>query len=140
MVVGIRATNGYCENDDQCVARTSGKDRSQGRHGTQVFRLDTELGTIVEANTTLSTQLAEAFLLLGSQQDLMETREKAFEERIETLRDKVLVVTEEFQEQTRSLDGEILLLKQAMMQGIPSTSDLPPIKMRVPKTKPFGGA
>ena len=35
--------------------------------GTQVSRLDAEIGITTEANTTLSTQLAEAFLLLGSQ-------------------------------------------------------------------------
>ena len=34
--------------------------------GTQVTRIDVEIGTATEANTTLSTQLAEAFLLLGS--------------------------------------------------------------------------
>ena len=33
--------------------------------GTQVSRLDAEIGIAIEANTTLSTQLAEAFLLLG---------------------------------------------------------------------------
>ena len=38
----------------------------------------------------------------------MESREKGFEERMETLRDKVLAVTEEFQERTRSLEGEIV--------------------------------
>ena len=72
--------------------------RIEAEVGTQVSRLDVELSTIAEANTTLSTQLAESFLLLGSQRDLMETREKAFEERMETFRDKVLVVTEEFQD------------------------------------------
>ena len=34
--------------------------------GTQVSRLDAEIGTAAEVNTTLSTQLVEAFLLLGS--------------------------------------------------------------------------
>ena len=33
--------------------------------GTQVSRLDIKMGTSVEENTILSTQLAEAFLLLG---------------------------------------------------------------------------
>ena len=70
--------------------------RIEAELGTQMSRLDAELGTTVEANTTLPTQLAEAFLLLGSQRDLMETCKKAFEERMETLRDKVLAVTEEF--------------------------------------------
>ena len=60
-------------------------------------RLDAELGTTVEANTTLSTQLSEAFLLLASQWDLMEKHEKACEEPMETLSNKVLVVIEEFQ-------------------------------------------
>ena len=32
----------------------------------QVSRLDAEIGTTAEANITLSTQLVEAFLLLGS--------------------------------------------------------------------------
>ena len=68
-----------------------------GMHGS---RLDAELGTTAEANTTLSNKLAEAFLLLGSLWDLMETCEKAFEERMESLRDKVLAMTEEFQERT----------------------------------------
>ena len=77
--------------------------RIEAEVGTRVSRLDVELGTTYEANTTLSTYLAEAFLLLGSQRDLMETCEKASEEWMETLRDKVLAVTEEFQERTRSL-------------------------------------
>ena len=89
--------------------------RIEAKVGTQVSRLDEEIGTATEANTTLSTQLVEAFLLLGSQRDLMETCEKAFEERMETLLDKVLEVTEEFQERTRTLEGEIVLLKRAMV-------------------------
>ena len=79
--------------------------RIEAEVGTQMSKLDAEIGTTAEANTTLSTQLAEAFLLLDSQRDLMETRERAFEERMETLRDKVLAVTEEFQERTRSLEA-----------------------------------
>ena len=59
-------------------------------------RLDAELGTTIEANTTLSTQLAKSFLLLGSQRDLMETHEKAFDEWMDTLYDKFLAMTEEF--------------------------------------------
>ena len=59
---------------------------------------------------------------------------------METLCNKVLVVTEEFQERTRSLEGEIVLLKRAMVQGTPSASNLPPAKVRVPEPKPFGGA
>ena len=34
--------------------------------GTQVSRLDAEIGTATEANTTLSTQIADAVLLLDS--------------------------------------------------------------------------
>ena len=98
------------------------------------------MGTAVEANTTLSTQLAEALLLVGLQRDLMEMRKKAFDERMDTLRNKVLAMTEEFQERTTSLEGEIVLLKQAMVQGTPFASDSPPAKVRVPEPKPFGGA
>ena len=36
---------------------------------------------------------------------MMETREKAFEEWMDALQDKVLTMTEEFQERTRSLKG-----------------------------------
>ena len=49
-------------------------------------------------------------------------------------------MTKEFEERTRSLEGEIVLLKRAVVQGTPSTSDLPPAKVRVPEPKPFGGA
>ena len=113
--------------------------RVEVKVGSQVSRLDTELGTPTEANMTLSTQLAEAFLLFSSHWDLRETREKAFEEQMDTLRDKVLAMTEEL-EWTRSLEGEIILLKQAMVKGTPSTSDPPPTKVRVPEPKPFSGA
>ena len=89
--------------------------RIEAEIDTLVSRLDMEIGTAAEANTTLSTQLAEAFLLLGSQRDLMETRKRAFEEWMETLRDKVLVIIGELQERTRSLEGEIILLKRAMV-------------------------
>ena len=41
----------------------------------------------------------------------METREKVVKERMETLHDKMRVMTEEFEEWTRSLEGEIVLLK-----------------------------
>ena len=50
---------------------------------TQVTRLDVGLGNAVEANSTLSTQLVEAILMLDSQRDRMETLEKTFEERME---------------------------------------------------------
>ena len=78
-------------------------ERIEAEVGMQVPRLDTEIGAAAKANTTLSTQLVEAFLLLGSQRDLMEKHEKAFEERMETLQDKVLALIEEFQERTTSL-------------------------------------
>ena len=99
--------------------------RIESEVGTQVSRLDAELSIAVEANTTFSTQLAKAFLLLGSQHDLMELHRKAFEEQMDTFYDKVLIMIEEFQERTRSLEGEIILLKQAMAQGTPSASDPP---------------
>ena len=79
--------------------------RIEAEVGTQVSKLDAEIGITAEANTTLSTQLAEAFLLLGLHRDLMKTRERAFKERMETLRDKVLAMTKEFQERTRSLEA-----------------------------------
>ena len=56
---------------------------------TQVNGLDVGLGNAVESNSTLSTQLAEAILMLESQRDRMETLEKTFEERMEELREKV---------------------------------------------------
>ena len=68
----------------------------------------------------------------------METLEKAFK-RMDTLRDKVLAMAKEFQERTRSLEGEIIQLKQAMVHMTPSAPDPPPIKVRVPEPKPFGG-
>ena len=113
--------------------------RIEAEVGTQVSRLDAEIGTTSKANTTLSTQLAEAFLLLGSQRDLMETRDKTFEEQMETLCDKLLTMTEEFHKRTRSLEGEFVLLTQAMVHGTPSASDPPSTKVRVPEPKPFGG-
>ena len=96
--------------------------RMEAEVGMQVSWLDAELGTAAEANTTLMTQLDETFLMLGSQRELMEMHEKAFEERMDTLCDKVLAMNEEFQEQTTSLEGEIILLKQAMVHGTPSAS------------------
>ena len=53
--------------------------RIEAEVGTQVSRLNAEFDTTTEANKTLATQLVEAFLLLGSQRDLMETRGKAFD-------------------------------------------------------------
>ena len=114
--------------------------RIEVKIGTQVSGLDVEIGTATEASTTLSTQLIDVVLLLGSQQESMETREKAVEERMETLHDRMRAMTEEFEERTRSLEGEIVLLKRAVVQGTPSASDPPLIKVRVPEPKPFGGA
>ena len=48
-------------------------------------------------------------------------------------------MTKEFEERTRSLEGEIVLLKRVVVQGTPSASDPSPAKVRVPKPKPFGG-
>ena len=59
----------------------------------------------------------------------MKTRKKVFDEWMDTLRDKVLAKIEEFQEWRRSLEGEIILLKQAMVQGTPSASNAPPTKV-----------
>ena len=136
MTVGIRATNG-CKSDPRCTAKVA---RVEAEVGMQVSRLDAKLGTATKANASLLTQLAAAFLLLDLQRDLMETCKKSFEELMDTLREKVLAMTEGFQERTRSLEGEIILLKQAMMQGTPSTSDPPPAKVRVPEPKPSDGA
>ena len=49
--------------------------------------LDTEIGTATEANSTLSTQIVDVVLLLDSQRELMEAREKAIEERIGSFHD-----------------------------------------------------
>ena len=107
---------------------------------TQVARLDVGLGNAAEANSALSTQLAEANMMLDSERERRETLEKTFDERTEELREKVLKVTEEFQERVRSLDGEIILLKRAVVQGTSAVSEPPPAKVRVPEPKPFGGA
>ena len=77
----------------------------------QVSRLDAEIGTATEANATLSTQIADAVLLLDSQRETVETREKAVEERMESFHDRMTTMTEEFEERIRSLEGEIMLLK-----------------------------
>ena len=61
-------------------------------------RLDVKIGIATEANTTLSTQITEALLLLDSQRESMETREKVIEERIKTLHDRMRAMTEEFEE------------------------------------------
>ena len=42
-------------------------ERMEAEVGMEVLRLEADLGTTVEANTTLSTRLAEASLLRGSQ-------------------------------------------------------------------------
>ena len=114
--------------------------RIKAEIGMQVSRLDAEIGTTTVANTTLSTQIADAVLLLDSQRESMETREKAVEEWMESLHDRMRAMTEEFEEQIRYLEGEIVLLKQAVVQGTPAAADPPPAKVRVPEPKPFGGA
>ena len=70
--------------------------RIKAEVGTQVSRLDSEIGT-TEANTTLSTQIADVVLLLDSQRESMETREKAVEERMESFHDRMQTMTEEFE-------------------------------------------
>ena len=59
---------------------------------------------------------------------------------MDTLHDKVLAMTKEFQERTISLEGEIVLLKGEMVRGTPSTSDPPPAKVQLPESEPFGSA
>ena len=49
-------------------------------------------------------------------------------------------MTEEFKKRIRSLEGEIVLLKRAVVQGTPATADPPPAKVRVLEPKTFGGA
>ena len=89
--------------------------RIEAEIGTQVSRLDAEIGTTTKANTTLSTQIVDAVLLLDSQHESMETQEKAVEERMESLHDRMRAMTKEFEERTRSLEGEIVLLKRAVV-------------------------
>ena len=101
--------------------------------------LDVEIGTATEANTTLLTQLVDVFLLLDSQRESMETREKAVDERMESFHDRMRAMTEEFEERIRSLEEEFVLLKRAVVQGTPAAADPPPAKVRVPDPKPFGG-
>ena len=43
------------------------------------------------------------------------------------------------EERIRSLEGEIVLLKRAVVQGTPAAADPPPAKVRVPEPEPFGG-
>ena len=108
--------------------------------GTQVSRLDAKIGTATEANATLSTQIADGVLLLDSQRESMETREKVVEERMESFHDRMRGMIEEFEKQIRSLEGEIVLLMRVVVQGTPTAADPPPAKVRVPEPKPFGCA
>ena len=62
--------------------------------GTQVSRLDAEIGTTTDGNTTLSTKVADVALLLDSQRESMETREKVVEERMKSLNDRMRAMTE----------------------------------------------
>ena len=109
VTVGIRATNGYCEITVDALREQVA--RIEVEIGTQVSRLDADICIETEANTTLSTQIADVVLLLNSQRESIETREKAVEERMEPLHDRMQTMTEEFEERTRSLEGEIVLLK-----------------------------
>ena len=59
---------------------------------------------------------------------------------MESLHDRIRAMTEEFEERTRSLEGEIVLLKRAVVQGTPAAADPPPTKVRVPEPKTFGGS
>ena len=52
-------------------------------------RLDAEIGTTTEANSTLLTQIADAVLQLDSQRESMETREKAVEEQMGSFHDRM---------------------------------------------------
>ena len=72
--------------------------RIKAEIGTQVSRLDVVIGTETEPNTTHSTQLANAILLLDSQHESMETREMAVEERMESFHDRIRTMTKEFEE------------------------------------------
>ena len=72
--------------------------RIEAEVSTQVSRLDAEIGTATEANATLSTQIADAVLLLDSQRETVKTREKAVEERMESFHDRMRTMTEEFEE------------------------------------------
>ena len=53
--------------------------RIEAEVGTQVSKLDAEIGTATEVNSTLSTQIVDAVLRLDSQRESMEAREKAAE-------------------------------------------------------------
>ena len=58
---------------------------------------------------------------------------------MKSFHDRMRTMTEEFEERIRSLEGEIVLLKRAVVQGTPVVADPPPAKVRVPEPKPFGG-
>ena len=103
--------------------------RIENEVGTQVSRLDVEIGTTTEANTTLSTQIVDSILLLDSQRESMETREKAIEEWMESFHERMRTMIEEFKERIRSLEGEIVLLKPAVVKGTPASADPPPAKV-----------
>ena len=76
--------------------------RIEAEEGTQVSRLDAEIGTATETNSILSTQIADAVLRLDSQRESMEAREKAAEEQIGSFHDRMQAMTEEFEERIRS--------------------------------------
>ena len=56
---------------------------------------------------------------------------------MESFHDRMWTMIEEFEERIRSLEGEIVLLKRAVVQGTPAATDPPPAKVRVPYPKPL---
>ena len=79
--------------------------RTEAKVGMQVSKLDAEIGTATEANATFSTQITDVVLLLDSQRESMETREKVVEERMESFHDRIQSMIEEFDQRIRSLKG-----------------------------------
>ena len=73
MTVGVKVMDGYYITTRVTIdALREQVSRVENEFGMQVSQLDAELGTITDANTNLLTQLAKAFLLLGSQRDMMD--------------------------------------------------------------------
>ena len=72
--------------------------RIEAEVSTQVSKIDAEIGTTIEANATLSTQIADAVLMLDSQRETVKTREKSVEERMESFHERMRTMTEEFEE------------------------------------------
>ena len=59
----------------------------------------------------------------------METQEKVVEEQMGSFHDRMQAMTKVFKERIRSLEGEIVLLKRAVVQGMPAAPDPPPAKV-----------